>query len=98
MFNMYLPNKQDRAQGPFFKQNLTGLNSEFSFSQVGCHIRVKEPSLPYYLPKAEEKIVWSITSSRILVLWEIQTALSRIWTGVTMPISIDNNYNTTDTF
>ena len=31
-----------------FKQNLTGLNTKFSF-KTGCHKIVKELSLPYYL-------------------------------------------------
>ena len=29
-----------------FKQNLTGLNSEFSFSQTSCLTKAEEPSLP----------------------------------------------------
>ena len=31
-----------------FKQSLTGLTSEFSFSKTGCHPNVKEPSQPYF--------------------------------------------------
>ena len=30
---------------------LAGLNSEFCLSKTGYHTLVKEPSLPYYLPK-----------------------------------------------
>ena len=33
-----------------FIRSLTGLNSEFSFPLTGCHTKVKEPSLPNYLP------------------------------------------------
>ena len=40
-----------------FKQNLAGLNSEFSFFKTGCHTKTKEPSLFYYLPLAGERIV-----------------------------------------
>ena len=32
-----------------FKWNLTGLNSEFSFSKISCHTKVKKNLLPYYL-------------------------------------------------
>ena len=39
---------QDMTQGLFFKQSLTGLNSEFSFSQTSCLTKAEEPSLPYY--------------------------------------------------
>ena len=31
---------------PIFKRSTTGLNSEFSFSETGCLIKVKEFSLP----------------------------------------------------
>ena len=33
-----------------FKQSLTGLNSELSFSLTSCLTKAEEPSLPYYLP------------------------------------------------
>ena len=36
-----------------FKRNLTGLNSEFSFSQTGCHTNFKELSLPYWVTSVE---------------------------------------------
>ena len=32
------------------KQDLTGLNLEFSLSYSGCLAKVKEPKLFYYLP------------------------------------------------
>ena len=35
----------------FYKQNLIGLNSEFT----GCHTKVKEISPPNYLPRARVK-------------------------------------------
>ena len=37
-----------------FKRSLTGLNSEFSFSKTSCLTKTEEPSLPNYLPIAEE--------------------------------------------
>ena len=40
-----------------FKQSLTGLNSEFSFSLSSCIIKAKEPSLPYYLPIGGGRII-----------------------------------------
>ena len=46
-----------------FKQGLTGLNSEFSFSWTGCHTKFKERSLQYYLPIARERIVGFIPFS-----------------------------------
>ena len=38
-------------------QSLTGLNSEFSFFKTGCHTKIKEPPLSYYLPIAGGRIV-----------------------------------------
>ena len=38
-----------------FKRSLTGLNSEFSFSQTSCLNKAEEPSLSYYLPWRENK-------------------------------------------
>ena len=35
-----------------FKRSLTGLNSEFSFSETSRHTKAEEPILPYYLPIA----------------------------------------------
>ena len=33
----------------FFYRSTTGLHPEFSFSETGCHMKVKELSTPYYL-------------------------------------------------
>ena len=46
--------EQDVSQGKFFSG---GLNSEFSFSYTGYLIQVKEPNLPYYLPRAGGRII-----------------------------------------
>ena len=70
-----------------FKWNLTGLNSEFSFSLSSCLTKAEEPSLLYYLPIAGERIIGFIPFPRVLVLWKMQSVSSRIWTRVTMSIS-----------
>ena len=54
-----------------FKRSLTGLNSDFSFSQTSCLTKAEEPSLPYYLPIAGGRIIG-------LVLCEMQSVSSRI--------------------
>ena len=41
--------EQDVKKRSIFKRNLTGFNSEFSFTLTGCLNKVKEPSLPYYI-------------------------------------------------
>ena len=33
----------------YFKRSLTGLNSKFSFSEIGHYIKIKEPSYSYLL-------------------------------------------------
>ena len=65
-----------------FKRSLTGLNSEFSFSQTSCLTKAEEPSLPYYLPIAGGRIVGFIPFPRALVLCEMQSVSSKIWTRV----------------
>ena len=45
MWYQYLPTPplgQDITQGQLFKRNLTGLNSEFSFSETSCLTKAKE--------------------------------------------------------
>ena len=91
------PLRQDMPQGQFFKQSLTGLNSEFSFSLTCCLTKAEEPSLHYYLPIVGGKIIGSIPFPRVLVLCEIQSVSSRIWTRVAMFISCDDNHYTTGT-
>ena len=58
---------------------------------------VKELSLPYYFPIAGRRVVEFMPSPRVLVLWETQTALSRIWTLVIVSISYVNNYHSLST-
>ena len=60
------------------------MNSEFSFFYTGCWTKVKEPSLPYYLPRAGGRIIRFIPFPRVLVLCEMQSTSSGIWVCVTI--------------
>ena len=94
----YLPTPPlglDMTQGQCFKRSLTGLNSEFSFSWTSCLTKAEEPSLSYYLPIAGGRIIGFIPFPRVLVLCEMQSVSSRIWTRVTVSISCDHNHYTT---
>ena len=80
-----------------FKRSLSGLNSEFSFSLTSCLTKAEESNLPYYLPIAGERIIGFIPFPRVLVLCEMQSVSSRIWTRVAVSISYDDNHYTTGT-
>ena len=81
-----------------FKRSLTGFNSEFSFSLTSCFTKAEEPSLSFYLPIAGGRIIGFIAFPRVLVLCEMQSVFSRIWTRVAVSISYDdNNYTITIT-
>ena len=56
-----------------------------------------EPSLSYYLPIAGGRIIGFIPFPRVLVLCEMQSVSSRIWTRVAVSISYDDNDYTTGT-
>ena len=58
---------------------------------------VEEPSLPYYFPIAGGIIVGFIPFPGIQMLCEMQLALSRIWTRVTVSISYSDNHQTIST-
>ena len=80
-----------------FKCSLTGWNSDISFSETSCHIKVKEFSLPNYL-----LISWRENSKvhifpSLLARWEMQTASSRIWTRIAVSTSFDY-YITTSSY
>ena len=60
---------------PIFKQCLTGMNSNFSFSLIG-----KSASLPYHLP-IDWRIDGSIAFLRALAWWEMQTASRNLNSG-----------------
>ena len=80
-----------------FKRSLTGLNSEFSFSETRCLTKAEETSLSYYLPIAGGRIIGFISFPRVLVLCEMQSVSSRIWIHVALSNSYDNNHYTTGT-
>ena len=80
-----------------FKWSLTGLNSEFSFSETSCLTKAEEPSLSYYLPIAGRRIIGFIHFPRVLVLCEMQSVSSRIWIRVAVSISYDDNHYTMGT-
>ena len=96
----YLPNPSDQAgydTRSIFKRSLTGLNSEFSFPSTSCFTEAEEPSLPHYLPIAGGRRIGFIPFPRVLVLCEMQSVSSRIWTCVAVSISYDDNHYTTGT-
>ena len=57
----------------------------------------EEPSLSYYLPIAGGRIIRFIPFPRVLVLCEMQSVSSKIWTRVAVFISYDDNNYTTGT-
>ena len=90
------PFLSDRIWHKFiFKQSLTSLNSDFSFSWTSCLAKAEELSLPYYLLIAGGRIIGFIPFPSVLVLCEMQLVSSRIWTRVTVSISYDDNDYTT---
>ena len=52
----------------------------------------EEPSLSYYLPIAGGRIIGFIPFPKVLVLCEMLSASSRIWTRVAVSISYDDNH------
>ena len=87
----YLRNPSARAGYDtrlIFKRSLTGLNSEFSFSKTSSLTKAAEPSMPYYLTIAGGRIIGFIPFPRVLVLCEMQSVSSRIWTPFPTTINI----------
>ena len=80
-----------------FKRSLTGLNSEFSFSETIGLTKAEEPSLPFYLPIAGGRIIEFIPFPGVLVLCEMQLVTSKIWTRVAVSISYNDQHYTTGT-
>ena len=85
------------TQGQIFKRILTGLNSEFSFSETSCLTKAEELSLSYHLPIAGGRIIGLIPFPRVVVLCEMQSVSSRIWTRIVVSNSYDDNHYTTGT-
>ena len=72
VYHIYQPLRSGRIwHKVIFKRSLTGLNSEFSFSQTSCLTEAEEPSLPYYLPIAGGRIIGFIPFPSALVLCEM---------------------------
>ena len=65
-----------------FKPSTAGLNSEFSFSLTGCQTKAKEPSLPYNITMAGERIDGFMPFLKALAQSQMQTNSSWIWTQV----------------
>ena len=70
--------------------------NRFEFRLVASP-RAEEPSLLYYLPIAGGRIIGFIPFPKVLVLCEMQSVSSRIWTRVAVYISYDDNHYTTGT-
>ena len=68
-----------------FKRSLTGLNQSFPSPRLIASPRLKDTVCPTYYPK-------------VLVLCEMQSVLSRIWTRVIVSKSYDDNHYTTGTY
>ena len=68
------------------------MNSKFSFTLTNRHTKIKELSLPYYLPRAEGRIVWVIHFRTYLRYVEMQTVSSRVWTQVVVFVTKDVNH------
>ena len=77
-----------------FKQNLEVLNWKFSFSLIGCHIKLNVHSTQQFTHRWGWIIVF-IQFSSVLARYEMQTTSSRIWTRTAVSISSDDNYATT---
>ena len=71
------------TQGQFFSRH-----EQIFFFWTGCYTKVKELSLPYYLPIAG-------FTPFLQVLREMQTASSRTKNRVTVSIAYDDNHYTT---
>ena len=78
------PHAQDATRGLLFKQSLTGLNAEFSFSQTIS--RLKSSVCPTILPIAGRMIVGFIPLARVSVLCSKQIAMSSIYIYIYMYI------------
>ena len=92
---VYIYTNQEAIHGPFFKQSSISLNSEFSFSKIGCFTKDKELKLYSYLLITGRRIVGWVPFPWLLTLCEMQTVSFRIWTRFVISISYDDNHYTT---
>ena len=85
------------TQGQFLSRVYQVWYSEFSFSKTTCLTKAEEPSMFYYLPIAGGRIIWFIPFPKVLLLCEMQSVSSRIWTRVAVSIFYDDNHYPTGT-
>ena len=87
------------TQGQFLSGVKQILIQSFPSPRLAASPRLKaeEPTLPYYLPIAGGRIIGFIPFPRVLVLCEMQSVLSRIWTRVAVSISYEDNHYSTGT-
>ena len=64
----------------------------------GCHTKVKEASLPYYLPMVGGGIVRFTPFPRLLTLCEMQTPSLEFELGLPCPFSYDGNHYTSNIY
>ena len=96
--HIYQPLHSDRIWHKVnFKRSLTGLNSEFLSPRLVASPRLKNLVCPTIYPYLEGEIIGFIPFPRVLVLCNMQSVSSRIWTRVAVSISYDNNLYTTGT-
>ena len=95
----YLPTPplgQDMTEGQFCSGVYQVWIRSFHSPRLVASSKLKI-SLPYYIPTAGERIIGFIPFPRVLVLCEMQSVWSKIWTRVAVSISYDDNHYTTDT-
>ena len=88
-FLFFLSNEQDVIQVHFWSR-VSQVWIPSSFTGLFARLTVNEPSVPYNLPVAGDKIVGCISFPRVFALWERQTALLRFWTLFVRSISYDD--------
>ena len=79
-----------------FKWILTGFEFRvFPSPWLVAFTKLEKPSLTYYSTIAGGRIIVFITFPRILVLCEMQSVASRIWTCFVVSMTYDDNHYTT---
>ena len=63
-------NAYEDSNTPHNNNRKNNTKSKFSFSWISCHIKAKEPSLPFYLPIDGGRIVGFIPFLRALAFCE----------------------------
>ena len=97
----YLPTPplgQDMTQGQFLSGVSQVSIQSFPSPRLVASPRLKILVCPTILPIAGGRIIGFIPFQRVLVLCEMQSVSSRIWTRVAVSISYDDNHYTTGIF